>query len=185
MVYPGPSSADAASGFQPAARIQQSDMPNLTPLVIAPGSGTVLFAPGGDVLVQKLSASGSGNAYSLAEYTVEPGAGPPLHRHTHEDEGFWILDGTVSFQCDGKTAEAGPGTFVFAPRGSVHTFKNRTAAPARMLLFVSPPANFEAFYAKIGAPAAGGAAPADHEMIARIMAHAAEHGIEILGPSPL
>jgi quercetin dioxygenase-like cupin family protein len=160
-------------------------MPNLTPLVIAPGSGTVLFAPGGDVLVQKLTSAHSGNAYSLAEYTVEPGAGPPLHKHTHEDEAFWILDGVVSFQCDGRTAEAGPGTFIFAPRGSVHTFKNRTAAPARMLLFVSPPANFEAFYAKIGAPTASGAAPADQEMIGRIMAHAAAHGIEILGPSPL
>ncbi len=154
-------------------------------MIVQPGSGPVLYAPGGDLSVQKLNAVQSGGTYSLAEYTVVPGAGPPLHRHAHEDEGFWILEGVVSFHADGTTTDAPAGTFVFAPRGTAHTFKNRGASNARMLLMVSPPGNFEAFYAKIGARSSGGGVPSDQEMIERIMKHASEHGIEILGPSPL
>lgn len=154
-------------------------------MIVPPSSGHAYNAPGGDLSVEKLSAARSGGAYSLAEYTVVPGAGPPLHRHAREDEGFWILEGVVSFHVDGTTTDAPAGTFVFAPRGTAHTFRNRGAANARMLLMVSPPGNFEAFYAKIGARATDGGVPSDREMIERIMKHAPEHGIEILGPSPL
>jgi uncharacterized cupin superfamily protein len=56
--------------------------------------------------------------------------GPPLHRHDF-DEGFQGLEGELTFQLDGELSTARAGGFAFAPRGSVHTFTNRSEAPAR------------------------------------------------------
>jgi Cupin domain len=39
--------------------------------------------------------------------------GPPLHVHDHEDESFYVLEGTVRVRCGGDVFEAGPRSFVF------------------------------------------------------------------------
>jgi hypothetical protein len=80
---------------------------------------------------------------------------------------------------------AGAGCCVFGARGTPHTFKNRTATPARVLMVVTPPGNFEAFYARMMGPAEDGGAPSPAEIQRRITVYGAEHGIEILGPNPL
>ena len=76
------------------------------------------------------------------------------------------------------STELGPGGSAFLPRGSVHTFKNVGPEPARMLI-TTLPSGFETFFARCaevfrhpGGPDMG-----------RIMAIAAEHGIEFLPPS--
>lgn len=159
------------------------------PKFVPPEGGIRLTNPGGGYFVTKAAAADTGGRYSVAVYDSVPADGPPLHQHTHEDEAFYVLEGVMSFwigdAAGGRVIEAPAGSFVFAPRGVPHAFKNRTGAPAKFLLFVSPPANFEAFYAKIGAARADGAAPSEAESVERIMRHAPEHGITILGPSPL
>jgi mannose-6-phosphate isomerase-like protein (cupin superfamily) len=155
------------------------------PKFVAPGEGFVMHTPGGDATVLKIAAAETNDQFSLNEYVVMPNAGPPLHVHTREDEAFWILEGTVTFICDGKIIEAPKGSFVFAPRGLPHTFKNRTSLPAKFLLFVTPPANFEAFYSRIGAPDENGQPPAESLVIERIGREAPTFGITILGPNPL
>ncbi|MBX3388342.1 MAG: cupin domain-containing protein [Phycisphaeraceae bacterium] len=120
--------------------------------------------------------------------------GPPLHMHEREDEAFYVLEGEVTFCIgesgdrtgkSGKRVVAREGSVVFGPRGTAHTFKNCSQAPARMLVMVNPGANFEAFFAKIGAPDAGGDAPSAQVLIERTMKHASEFGLMILGPNPL
>ena len=37
-------------------------------------------------------------AYSLIEFTVKPRTGPVPHRHSREDEAFYILDGELEFR---------------------------------------------------------------------------------------
>jgi mannose-6-phosphate isomerase-like protein (cupin superfamily) len=69
--------------------------------------------------------------------------------HAREDEAFWVLEGTVSFFVGGTVIEAKAGSCVFGPRGTPHTFRNRTNAWAKMLLIVTPPKSFEDFYAGI------------------------------------
>lgn len=160
-----------------------------TPTIVLPGEGPVSGGPGGSEATMKLASAHTAGLFSLAEYVSPPGDGPPLHRHTLEDETFWMLEGEVTF-CIGAGSEmrvftAGPGTTVFGPRGVAHTFKNRTQRPARFLLFVTPPANFERFYARMAAPHADGRPPTPDEIIARIAQLAPEHGLEILGPNPL
>ncbi len=159
--------------------------PHLTPKFVAPGVGKVLTAPGGDTSVPKITADETGDRFSAAEYTVMPQTGPPLHLHEREDEAFWILEGEVTFSVDGTKITAPTGSFVYGPRDVPHTFKNLTAKPARMLLIVTPARNFEQFYDKIGGPRPDGSVPSEPEVIDRIMKHAPEHGIRVLGPSPL
>lgn len=154
------------------------------PRLIVPGAGEVLTGPGGDQMTVKLSAGATGDRLSLAEYDVPPGGGPPLHVHTLEDEAFWVLAGEVAFHCGGRVLEAKAGACVWAPRGVPHTFKNRSGTASRMLVLVTPAANFEAFYAKIGSPGPSGP-PTDAEVIERIQRHAPEHGLTMMGPNPL
>lgn len=64
--------------------------------------------------------------------------GPPLHIHPHTDEGFYIGDGEMTFQFEDREVVAGAGTFVFVPRGVVHTARNTGGRPMRGLLILSP-----------------------------------------------
>ena len=64
--------------------------------------------------------------------------GPPLHFHPHTDEGFYIGDGEMTFEFEDREFVAGTGTFVFVPRGLVHTARNAGDAPMRGLIIISP-----------------------------------------------
>ncbi|MFO0835593.1 MAG: cupin domain-containing protein [Phycisphaerales bacterium] len=155
----------------------------LAPKHVAPGGGAILHGPG-DTSYVKLAAGETDNRLSFTEYHVEPGAGPPLHVHTLEDETFYILEGTISFHVGGNRIEATPGTTLFGPRNVPHCFKNNTGRPAKMILVVTPPKNFEDFYAAIGTPV-NGKPPELPIVIERIGQLAGKHGITILGPNPL
>lgn len=155
----------------------------LAPKVVAPAGGVVIHGPG-DISHIKLSAADTCNRLSFTEYHVEPGAGPPLHVHTLEDETFYILEGTLSFHVGGKRIEAAPGTTLFGPRNVPHCFKNNTSRVAKMILVVTPPKNFEDFFAGIGAPV-NGKPPELPVVIDRIGQLAPKHGLTILGPNPL
>jgi quercetin dioxygenase-like cupin family protein len=137
------------------------------------------------LFIMKLVARDTGNQFSIAEYHVPVGGGPPLHVHTREDETFWVLEGSVTFQVGGKALAAPAGTTVFAPRGVPHTFRNVSGSPARMLVLVSPAQNFEDFYAAIARPNADGSPPTEQQSIERIGVEAPRYGLTILGPNPL
>ena len=65
-------------------------------------------------------------------------AGPPLHIHPYTDEAFYIAEGEMTFQFGDREVVAGPGAFVFVPRGVVHTARNSGPGPMRGLLLLSP-----------------------------------------------
>ena len=68
--------------------------------------------------------------------------GPPLHRHTAEDDAFYVLDGELVFAVDGEEVVATAGTFVLVPPGVEHSFENRTDNVARFVN-VHAPAGFD------------------------------------------
>jgi quercetin dioxygenase-like cupin family protein len=75
----------------------------------------------------------------LFEMTVQPNARMPIpHYHDRWDETIYGLDGTSVWRVDGKDIEIAPGKTVFIPRGIVHGFANRSAAPASCLCVLSP-----------------------------------------------
>ena len=81
----------------------------------------------------------------------------PLHIHHREDEGFWILEGELTFEVGEETIEASPGSFVFGPKDVPHRY-TVDSGPAR-LLFILSPAGFEEFVYATSEPAKERALP--------------------------
>ena len=93
----------------------------------------------------KVKAKDTGGAFSVLESVVQPGTGPVPHRHSREDEGFYVLEGQYEFRVGDRVILASAGSFLFAPRGIPHTYKNVGTAPSRHITFISP-AGLEKFF---------------------------------------
>ena len=147
------------------------------PLLVPPGEGRVVPVPFHGA---RLMLPGSSNAAgaSLFEFTVPPrSGGAPPHRHTHEDELIFVLDGTLSVMVGDEVLEAPPGTSAALTRGSYHAFWNAGDDPVSVLFFVTD-GGFEEFFDAVVVMLRD-ESPAPGEANARIGALAAEHGIEI------
>jgi mannose-6-phosphate isomerase-like protein (cupin superfamily) len=59
-----------------------------------------------------------------------------------------VLEGEYEFCVGEQTVRAGPGTFVFGPRGIPHTFKCVGTSPGKIQGIISPP-GFEAFFKEL------------------------------------
>ena len=69
--------------------------------------------------------------------------------HSDEDEFIYILEGDIRVKLENELIEAAPGSFVFIPRGTAHTWQNVSDAPARFFAGVIPAAiAFEEFFAR-------------------------------------
>jgi quercetin dioxygenase-like cupin family protein len=151
--------------------------------VLQAGEGKAYWVVG-DRYTILASGEDTGGAFALIRAEVPPGGGPPPHVHRREDEAFYVLDGSLTFQADGRDLPASSGAWVTLPKGSLHTFKNTGTAAARMLILVSP-SGLEKFFAEVGQEAAERTAvpppvtPAD---IDRLLAVAPRYGIEIRPP---
>jgi quercetin dioxygenase-like cupin family protein len=93
----------------------------------------------------KVTAKDTLGAYAFAESTVQPQTGPEPHRHSREDEAFYVLDGQLEIRVGERVMVAAPGAFVSAPRGIPHTFKNVGTTPAKVLVILAP-AGLEKFF---------------------------------------
>ncbi len=120
--------------------------PALSPVIAQPDAGRLLRAFGEEVTILLDGSQTGGNFTAFVENTP-PGGGPPPHLHEREEEWFYVLEGCVSFLTQGAWMDAHPGDVVFAARNSVHTFKNNTSRPTRMLIHTSP-SGFEEFFAE-------------------------------------
>ena len=149
------------------------------------GEGEALWVAG-DTYSFKAVGADTGGGFAFWEATIPPQAGPPPHIHRGEDEAYFLLEGGLEFLDGDRTFTAGPGSFVYIPRGTLHRFKNVGAAPSRMLLFVTP-AGFERFFSAVGQPARAGEAapPLGPEEIERSIEAAPKYGLEVpLPPGP-
>jgi quercetin dioxygenase-like cupin family protein len=131
----------------------------------------------GDQVLLKLGGRDSAGQLTVMLGITPPKAGPPLHRHSREDESFYVLEGEYLFEVDGKQFHAGPGTFAFLPRGTVHTFQNVTDKPAKLLI-VTQPAGIENFFVEIDGALRGQSEP-DMAVIVPIFS---KYGMELMGP---
>jgi mannose-6-phosphate isomerase-like protein (cupin superfamily) len=112
------------------------------------------------LMTTKASMAETGGAYSLTEHLLTAASNPPMHVQVDEDEAFYVLDGEVEFEVDGRIVQATPGTFAFVARGSAHTFRVLTDT-ARFLVICSgkPTDNLEEFFVAMGEPARERALP--------------------------
>ena len=94
-------------------------------------------------------AAEPGGGFSLVEHPMAPRAlAAPLHRHTHEDEYSYVLEGRMGADLGGEVVYAGPGDLVFKPRGQWHTFWNAGDEPCRILEIISP-GGFERYFEEL------------------------------------
>jgi len=122
--------------------------------------------------------------YALWEALVPPGGGPPPHVHSREEEGFYILEGEITFTINGERIVAKTGMFANMPVGTPHSFKNESDRPAKMLISVAP-AGLEKMFFEVGVPLAEGAtnaSPPTKAEIEKLLAVAPGYGVEILLP---
>ena len=149
------------------------------PIARPAGAGRTL-----DVLgvpyVFKASSAETGEAFCCIEHTLPPGSGVPPHTHAREDEAFYVLTGTVTFESAGQgSMRLGAGSFFYGPRGHNHSFRNEASEPARMLVWCIPGAGMEAMFTEFDAAtrAAAGMPPVE-----TIVAIAARYGVAIAPP---
>ncbi|MGI8562719.1 MAG: cupin domain-containing protein [Candidatus Dormibacter sp.] len=104
--------------------------------------------------------------------------GPPRHVHKNEDEAIYVIEGTLTFDVDGRRFEAGPGAFVWMPRERPHSFSNLSTTPAWAFGVFLPP-DVERFFEEQEQYFASLAGPPDEDVLG---AMAAKYGITFLGP---
>jgi quercetin dioxygenase-like cupin family protein len=156
-----------------------------TPVIRRPAQGRTV-AVVGDVYRFLATGEDTDGRYALWEAIVPPGGGPPPHVHSREEEGFYVLEGEVTFTANGERVVARAGTFANMPVGTPHSFKNESGRPAKMLISVAP-AGLEQMFFECGVPLAEGATtalPPTKEEIEKLLTVAPRYGIEINLPQP-
>ena len=127
---------------------------------VPPGRGRSLWVFGGLVTFYALGED-TGGAFTLLEESTAPETGAIPHVHHEEDQGLYVLDGEHEFVCDGRTFPGSAGSFVYVPRGTVHSFSNVGTTPGRLLVLSLPAGGTEDFFFEVGEPAEGGSPPPD------------------------
>ena len=129
----------------------------------------------------KVTAEQTDGLLSIIEITEAPNAEAPLHVHHREDEGFWILEGSATFEVGDVTIEGRQGDFLFGPRDVPHRF---TVGPdGCRMLFIMTPGGFENLIRDMGEPARDRTLPPpsdsepDLEMVDAV---ARRHGCELV-----
>jgi len=84
------------------------------------------------------------------ENIVKPGAGPPMHVHYHQEEGFTVIEGRIGFQRPGEPPRfAGPGERVVFKAGEPHKFWNAGDGDLRCTGHIEPADNAEYFLTEL------------------------------------
>ncbi len=128
----------------------------------------------GEQVYIRLRSSETGGAYSVIEDETPPGGGPPLHVHSYEDESFCVLEGEYEIQIGEEVVRGVPGTWLFAPRGVPHRFKNVSPGTSRLLALFSP-GGFEEFFEEVDA--AGSEGPPAFPVIVGIAERYGNHAL--------
>jgi quercetin dioxygenase-like cupin family protein len=154
-------------------------------IVRATNEGDLLWF-NSSLITFKARSADTGGAFVLFEMLAPRGKATPLHLHPNEDESFYVLEGELLANVDGREVRAGAGGFVSFPRGTPHAFVV-VSETARFLTLLTPgPEAAEAFFRDAGEPAQGPELPPEEPLdIPRIAASAERHGcVELLGPPP-
>ena len=131
--------------------------------------------------VIKSTAATTNGQLTIVDITEPPGAEAPLHVHRREDEGFYVLEGSVTLYVGDEVVEAAAGDFAFGPRDVPHRY---TVGPdGCRMLFICTPAGFEDLVMQMSRPATGHTLPPSSDEapdFERIAAIAGRNGCELM-----
>lgn len=118
---------------------------------IIPFDSPESFDFGGLGVEWKINGPSSEGRFSIVHHPMAPRAlAAPLHLHHREDEYSYVLKGRLGALLGDDVVEAGPGTWVFKPRGQWHTFWNAGDTPCEIIEVISP-AGFEDYFREVAA----------------------------------
>ncbi|MCU1459755.1 MAG: cupin 2 protein [Actinomycetia bacterium] len=105
-------------------------------MILGPGDGRSLTL--GTQALRILSEGTGVHDVAIVDTVLPPGSGSGRHVHHGHEEAFFVIEGTVRLEVDGREVDAGPGGFALAQRGQVHAFSNESDTDARMLAVYAP-----------------------------------------------
>jgi mannose-6-phosphate isomerase-like protein (cupin superfamily) len=148
------------------------------PLIVQPGDGRRLDLGNFEAIVLA-SRTDTSDAFTLLQTQNEPpDFGPPMHIHQDAAEAFFVLEGTYLMYVEDRQEACPPGTFVYVPRGTPHTFKVTSERPGKKLNLFTPAA-MQGFFEELAAAESAGLVTAeDLDQIS------SRHHMEVVGPVP-
>ena len=99
------------------------------PIVLGPGEGELI---GGNRYLAARSE------LSFSDGEVSPGSAVQPHFHKGHSDSFYVLEGEIEFHVGDEVVRGTPGTYVLAPPNTVHSFRNVSDKPARLLNLHTP-----------------------------------------------
>ncbi len=141
----------------------------------------------GSLFEHLVAASDTGGRLGMSLVTQPPGIATPLHRHTHEAEALFVLEGHIDYRAGDDLHELEGGAFLYLPLGIPHAFRIRGDAPAKFLALTTP-GGLMGLYDEVGVPAGAMLLPGEGE--GREMAEEIDrwnevgprYGLEVVGP---
>lgn len=170
--------APVSAGYETAIAVHASK-----PIFRPAGTGPAVWGPG-DLYTFLATGKETNNAFFQFEAIVPPGGGPPPHKHSREDESFYIVRGSLEIVLGDTTVQAKAGDFVFIPRGTAHRFKN-VGKDSAVQLVTFVPAGMENYFNEVFPVASDRSAappPVTEELIRKLNEHAPKYGLEFQPP---
>jgi mannose-6-phosphate isomerase-like protein (cupin superfamily) len=99
----------------------------------------------------KASAADTNGQYTLVDLLYPPNVAAPLHVHYTEDEGFYVLEGSVAITVGDETIELTAGQHAFGPRDVPHRFV--IGPDGARMIWVLTPGGFEDLVEAASVPA--------------------------------
>ena len=127
-------------------------------------------------LIWKITSQMSGGSLCSFIQVAAPGTGVPLHIHHHDDEFFYLLEGSLRVLAGGETFTMEVGDTVLLPKGKPHGFLVTGDQPAHVLMTLSLSAgsDYESMFGGLV-----GLAPTDFE---RILDVCGANNVEFITP---
>lgn len=134
----------------------------------------------GQLEIRYLVDGSKSGGLGVFELVVPPGANvPPPHSHRHNEEFFYVVEGSLGYSVDGESRELAPGQWMSTPRGSVHAFRNTGTQTARALVVLTPDIGAQYFRDVAEVVNAGG--PPDRAKLLDVMSR---YGLVAAAPPP-
>lgn len=147
------------------------------------GAGKAVWLFDG-LLTWKAAAGDTGGEWELVEQLCPRGFAPPMHAHSREAEAFYVLDGEVTFVLGDEIVAGLPGSFLYVPRNTKHSFV--VESPVAKFLSFAIPGTVGAFIDEVSEPARVRMLPRQPVALdaQRFQEAAARYGQTTLGPPP-
>lgn len=106
----------------------------------------VIVRPGGGERYERsnrtISILGDEPRFSALDIAFDESFHVDPHEHDDHTDSFFVLDGEVEFTVGDEAVRAGPGTWLSAPPGARHGFRNGGSGRARVLNVHAPDVGF-------------------------------------------